>query len=351
MPDCRSKLGSCVEPGLHTSLLRSFPPMSDAWGQDLRNYPPPRPHCPYQPRLAKCQVPSLGSLISHRPGPALNHPSSPHALSKCPPVTSTSPPGPSLTPHLLTRLPSLNFALYPQFPPLPNSSLLQTPQLPLLSPAFSQALSQPSLAPHLPPPTSPLSASSTWDSLSSLPSPPFRSPNSSPSPALFTPVPCPLDQPEHLLGKRRGLLLTWRPQSSGAAAPSGRGGKCNPTGLPSQLVPYREWTTIAACQLLLRLDLGGFLDSCFLGVRKVQRPHCDPEVTFEKFCWGRGIQRLTCPIGSVPRLCLKSGPFSPAPCSRPPSPLSWIDCGIHLPSLLAPSQILPGPEGYRVGHD
>lgn len=136
MPDCRSKLGSCVEPGLHTSLLRSFPPMSDAWGQDLRNYPPPRPHCPYQPRLAKCQVPSLGSLISHRPGPALNHPSSPHALSKCPPVTSTSPPGPSLTPHLLTRLPSLNFALYPQFPPSPtplSSRHLNSPSSPLLS--------------------------------------------------------------------------------------------------------------------------------------------------------------------------------------------------------------------------
>lgn len=201
MPDCRSKLGSCVEPGLHTSLLRSFPTISDPWGQDLRNYPPPPSHCPYQPRLAKCQAPSLGSLISHRPGPALNHPSSPHALSKCPPVTSTSPPGPSLTPHLLTHLPSLNFALCPQFPPLPNSSLLRTPQLPLLAPAFSQALSQPSPAPHLPPPTSPLSASSTWDSLSSLPSPPFRPPNSSPSPALFTPVPCPLDQPEHLLGR------------------------------------------------------------------------------------------------------------------------------------------------------
>lgn len=281
--------------------------------------PSPLPHSPYQPRLAKCQAPSLGSLISHRPGPPLNHPSGPDALSKCSPVTSTSPPGPSLTPHLLTYLPSLNFALCPQFPPSPASSG-SLPDSSNLAVAFFP---------------SPLSASSTWDSLSSLPSPPFRPPNSSPSPALFTPVPCPLDQPEHLLGKRRGLLLTWRPQSSGAAAPSGRGGKCNPTGLPSQLVPYWEWTTIAACQLLLRLDLGGFLDSCFLGVRKVMRPQCDPEVTFEKFCWGRGMQRLRCPVGCVPRLCLKSDPFSPAPCSglhhlspgltvESISPVSWL---------------------------
>ena len=174
---------------------------------------------------------------------------------------------------------------------------------------------------------------------------PISSPQLLPQPCTLYSSPLPSRPTRAPAGKRRGLLLPWRPQSSGAAAPSGRGGKCNPTGLPSQLVPYWEWTTIAACQLLLRLDLGGFLDSCFLGVRKVQPPHCDPEVKFEKFCWGRGIQRLRCPIGSVPRLCLKSGPFSPAPCSRPPSPLTWIDCGIHLPSLLAPSQILPRPEG------
>lgn len=115
----------------------------------------------------------LGSLISHRPGPPLNHPSGPDALSKCSPVTSTSPPGPSLTPHLLTYLPSPSTLLYAlSLPP------------------------QPAPAPYLTPPTSPwhfsspLSASSIRGTRLALSFTPISvPPNSSPSPA---PYPCPL---------------------------------------------------------------------------------------------------------------------------------------------------------------
>ena len=308
----------------------------------------PLPHSPYHPRPAKCQAPSLGPFISHRPGPPLNHPSPSPTFQMSPSrVRLTSRTIPDSSPAHLPSLPHL--CSMPSVPPLPSSSPRQTPQLSLLAPPFSQALSQPPPVPRrgsFPLPSFSilhvgLAQLSPFTRISSPRPPPTPPPalRSLPGSPALSPKP-----PEHLLGKRRGLL-TWRPQSSGAAAPSGRGGKCTPTVLPSPLVPHWEWTSIAACPLLLRLDLGGFLDSCFLGMGEVKRSQCDPEMTSEKFCWGRGMQRLRCPIGSLPRLCLKSDPFSPALCSRPPSPLAWIDCGIHLRSLMAPSQIFPQPEG------
>lgn len=102
---------------------------------------PPNPYhqSSYLPRLTKCRAPS------HKPGPPPNHPSYPHALSKCP------PPGLSQTPHVLTCLPSPNFVLSVFLPTPPSARSLALPSTLLLFPKHSAAP-----PPHLlTPPTSP----------------------------------------------------------------------------------------------------------------------------------------------------------------------------------------------------
>ena len=229
---------------MHTSLLRSSFPIAGPSGQGLRNYPPrPSPHSPYQQWLAKCRAPSLGSLISHRPGPP-PQPSQPPMHCPNVPQSRPSPPGLSLTPHLsslhqLCSTPSVVPHLHP--PPPPSARPLSFPSSPLVSPKHSASRLL-LLTRLLQPPhgflSSPHSAAPKSDTHSSLPSPHFvPSPRSPPLALRSSPSsPGPWDlPPAHLVGKRMGLL-TWRPQSSGAAAPSGRGGKRSPTGLPSQLV-------------------------------------------------------------------------------------------------------------------
>lgn len=106
------------------------------------------------------------------------------------------------------------------------------------------------------------SATPTSDTLRFLPSLPLRrlTPQLLPSSTLVTPFSWPRGRASNIPGGKGRGLLTWRPQSSGAAAPSGQGGKRSPNGHPSQLVPNWERTTIPVC-LLPRLDPGHFQDS------------------------------------------------------------------------------------------
>lgn len=92
----------------------------------------------------------------------------------------------------------------------------------------------------------------------------FRHPHFSPSPYNFTPVSALLTcsprfpaAPSAHLGEGTGLP-TWRLQSSGAAAPSGRGEKLSLSGLTSQCL------TGKGPRLLLRLNSDCFQDSRFL---------------------------------------------------------------------------------------
>lgn len=200
------------------------------------------------------------------PAPHPNHLSYPHALSECSPVPPTLPE--SSPAHLS----SPNFATASEPPgvflPTPLSSRpLNRP--PLTSPlsqalgSFSSSLSHTSnLSGAF---FSSFSATPTSDTLGFLPSPPLRRliPQLLSSSTFVTPFSWPRGRSSRIPGGKGRGLFTWRPQSSGAAAPSGQGGKRSPNGHSSQLEPNWEQTTIPVC-LPLRLDPGHFQDFLFL---------------------------------------------------------------------------------------
>lgn len=235
-PSCPRASGWSLTCTPHSSEALS--PLLALGGQGLRNYPL-LPSPPPQSTSAKAgkvpgPFPGVLNLPPARPTPPLT-------LLAVQMFPFTSRTLPDSLPVQLSSHPALRYA-GSSFPPTPLSAR------PLSFPSSFPSTQQPAISSSSP-------ESSIFPMAFFLP--PFSRPHVggsqlSPFSPILPPHPRLLPQPRALHppplaawrrlqyiwgrggGKRRGLL-TWRPQSSGAAAPGGRGGKRSPIGLPSRL--------------------------------------------------------------------------------------------------------------------
>lgn len=194
-------------------------------------------------------------------GPCLRVFNSPQARripSTIPAIPMLCPNVPQDSPRLLAGSlvfppPALPSVLSSQLVPQPDPSAVPS------SPPLSQALSRLLLlltASHLQPRQGAFLLPQLRHARMSPLTP--SSHNSSRSAALLTSLPWPRGRASRAPGSEGAGPPHLRPQSSGAAGPSGRGGKRSPNGLPSQCLTRNR------PPFLLRLDPGRLQDSHFL---------------------------------------------------------------------------------------